>query len=390
MVSQILSDIEVSTYEDSFYAKCPEGIQKLLVFGRVGEDPRMLTPADPFADSWYLEEAQGLLTATVMQENTILDYYDLSTGLRTASVELPQGIVPLGAEYRSETGEVLVSAISYMGKVPAILCWDKDANPVAEETVYTCPRYTAEDPDLIGLEACAIRAQEMGERYGVNILLAEDALKMQPWDYTFELEYQVSVIRQQLDTLDGVLSQYPEGVFGMFPRKLSISIVRSIQGKAQSGSLEKAQGVQFWDRNYPYVVLAAGETLEGSFYHEFFHVMDSKILSDTRAYYRWENLNPEGCKYFLNYTSYLERDLSQYLRDEDRAFIDAYSLCYPREDRARIMEYACQPGNEAYFQSEIMQNKLRTLCQGIREAFKLQDYPEPFLWEQYLHEPLTP
>jgi hypothetical protein len=37
-----------------------------------------------------------------------------------------------------------------------------------------------------------------------------------------------------------------------------------------------------------------------------------------------------------------------------------------------------------------MQNKLRTLCQGIREAFKLQDYPEPFLWEQYLHEPLTP
>ena len=35
-----------------------------------------------------------------------------------------------------------------------------------------------------------------------------------------------------------------------------------------------------------------------------------------------------------------------------------------------------------------MQNKLKTLCQGIRKAFGLEKYQEPLIWEQYLIEPL--
>jgi len=390
MVSQILSDIEVSTFEHTFYAKRPEGIQQLLIYGVEGEDPSMLTPADPFAPSWYLEEAHGLLTAAVMQECTVLDYYDLSTGQRTASVELSQGITPREVEYRSETGEVLVYGIDDSGKKPVILSWDKAGDPVGDEAVYVSPRYTAEDPDVVGLDACALYARELGDTYGVEILLAEEAVARQPWDYTLEMEYQTSVIRRQLETLETVLSQFPEGFFDNQQRKITICIVRSIRGSGESGSLESAQGVQFWDQNYPYVALAAGDTLAGAFYHELFHVMDGKILSDSRAYYHWDNLNPEDFRYFGDYTSYLEADVSRYLQEADRTFIDAYSMCYPKEDRARIMEYACQEGNAAYFQSETMQNKLRTLCQGIREAFGLKKHPEPFLWEQYLHEPLTP
>ena len=119
-----------------------------------------------------------------------------------------------------------------------------------------------------------------------------------------------------------------------------------------------------------------------------FHIIDSKVLSVCRVYYHWENLNPEGCEYFSDYTSYLTEDVSQYLREEDRVFIDAYSMCYPREDRARIMEYACMEGNSHYFQSETMQNKLKTLCEGIRKAFGLENYQESLLWEQYLAQPL--
>ena len=37
-----------------------------------------------------------------------------------------------------------------------------------------------------------------------------------------------------------------------------------------------------------------------------------------------------------------------------------------------------------------MQNKLKLLCQGIREAFGLEAYAEPLIWEQYLDEPLIP
>lgn len=388
MVSQIQSDVKVTTNKDEFYAVCPEGIQQMLVYGQAGEDPQMLTPQDPFADSWYLEENDALLTATVAEEKTILDYYDLSTGLRTASVELPQGILPWDAEYRSETGEVLVYATNLVGEIPVILAWEYTANPVTDATVYTSSWYTAHNPDVVGLDECTRYAQALGQTYGVEILIWEDAVSHQPKDYNLEMEYQVSVVQSQLETLERVLAQFPEGFFDKQQRKVSICIVRSIQGNGASGSLEKAQGIQFWENDSPYVVLAAGDKLEGTFYHEFFHVMEGKILSNTIAYYHWDALNPEGFQYFGDYTSYLEADMSQYLQEEDRAFIDAYSMCYPKEDRARIMEYACQPGNEDYFQSEIMQNKLRTLCEGIRKTFGLEKYQNVLLWEQYLEEHL--
>ena len=58
-------------------------------------------------------------------------------------------------------------------------------------------------------------------------------------------------------------------------------------------------------------------------------------------------------------------------------------MSFPREDRARILEYAMTPGNEAVFASETMQRKLATLCQGIRQAFDLEA-DQICLWEQYL------
>ena len=65
-------------------------------------------------------------------------------------------------------------------------------------------------------------------------------------------------------------------------------------------------------------------------------------------------------------------------------------MSYPKEDRARIMEFAMMPGNEDYFTTEIMQKKLRQLCLGIRQALELEDVAEAFLWEQYLKAPLHP
>ena len=64
-------------------------------------------------------------------------------------------------------------------------------------------------------------------------------------------------------------------------------------------------------------------------------------------------------------------------------------MSFPKEDRARIMEYAMMPDNAACFESEIMQKKLRQLCLGIREAFGLKKSTEVFIWEQYLNEPLN-
>ena len=61
-----------------------------------------------------------------------------------------------------------------------------------------------------------------------------------------------------------------------------------------------------------------------------------------------------------------------------------YSMSFPGEDRARVMEYAMMSGNDAFFESDTMQAKLQMICKGIRAAFGLKKYTEPLLWEQYL------
>lgn len=389
LLSQTIAGVEVSSCGEMVYAKVPEGIQDVLIFGRAGETLTQLTPKEISAEHWYLEESHGLVTAEVTQEKTTLDYYDLASGKRTASVDLPGGIHPRCVEIQPNHDRVLVMAYDYLADSPVILSWRKNTTPTGDETVYTGPRYTAEAPDVAGLKECRELADLIGQKCGLHIRIGADAVTHQPWDYTLEMEYQTQVIHQQLETLAQVLSNFPDNFFTKLYGDPSICIVRSIRGNAESGSISAAQGLQFWDGENAFVALAAGDTLPGTFFHEMFHVMDSKILSETRAYYYWHNLNPDGCEYFEDYTSYQQADVSRYLQDEDRVFIDAYSMCYPKEDRARIMEYACQEGNAHYFQSEVMQEKLEMLCMGIREAFGLKDYPEELLWEQYLSKPET-
>lgn len=61
------------------------------------------------------------------------------------------------------------------------------------------------------------------------------------------------------------------------------------------------------------------------------------------------------------------------MQPDTRSFVDTYSMSYPKEDRARIFEYAMTAGNEPLFAASPLQYKLKMLCQGIREAFGLKN-----------------
>ena len=63
------------------------------------------------------------------------------------------------------------------------------------------------------------------------------------------------------------------------------------------------------------------------------------------------------------------------MQPDTRSFVDTYSMSYPKEDRARIFEYAMTAGNEPLFAASPLQYKLKMLCQGIREAFGLKKIP---------------
>ena len=388
LVWQVSAALDLRASGDFWFLEAEDNLLKQVIFGSWDGEAQVLYPADPFAAGWVLAESGYVVTASQDGEQTKLDCYILESGSRIATVELPGPVQPQYMDSAENSSTVYLLALDGMAGDPVILRWDLSASTLADDLSYTGPRYTAKNPDTEGLAACAARAKTIGEKYGVNILIGPEAVEEQPEDYILDQEYQVSLIHRELDVLDEVLAQFPNGFFGKLYGRINLCIVRSITGDPSTGTVEQAGGIQFWDGDKAYVVLAAGDSLRQSSYHEIFHIIDSKVLSTTRVYYHWENLNPEGCKYFQDFTSYLTADVSRYLEDENRAFIDAYSMSYPREDRARIMEYACTEGNEAYFTSEIMQNKLKTLCEGIRKAFGMEKYQELLLWEQYLAEPL--
>ena len=208
-----------------------------------------------------------------------------------------------------------------------------------------------------------------------------------PWDYVFETEYLAPVLRRELSDLDARLSDYPQEIFDGIRAhfsSLTICIVREICGSAESGSVAAANGVQFFQGSDAYIAIAAGQYSQRALYHELYHVMETRLLTDSAAFNRWEDLNPAGFTYDLDYTANAHRDGSEYLQPETRSFMDTYSMSFPKEDRARILERAMEQGNEALFASPAMQAKLSCLCQAIREAYGLKKSPETFRWEQYL------
>jgi hypothetical protein len=146
-----------------------------------------------------------------------------------------------------------------------------------------------------------------------------------------------------------------------------------------------ATGIQFFNDTEAYVVITAGAYSEQALYHELYHVMETHILTESIALDQWEALNPSNFTYNENL-----QDSEIYLKGQTRAFVDHYSMTSPKEDRARVLEYAMLSGKQERFQSEYMQRKLTAVCTGIREAYKLKKHPQALPWEQYLINSLIP
>lgn len=382
------------TEGDRYYYKTHEGALYAMLYGETDGETRMLLPRDTAAAGYFLGKGNAAVTGTQQGNVLTLDYYNLNSGLRVSTLEMENVGCLWSLDEDEENGYVCFLVEEAGSGEEKLYRWDPQALPSGDETVYTGKYYTRDDPDTEGLAQCRGYAVQLGERYGLEICIGDDAAMVSPWDYDLETEYQVPLIQRDLEKLENLLSNFPEGFFrlaaeGTTSSVLRIGLVRSISGSPESGSLDTVAGIQFWNEEDAYICLAVGEDMERSFYHELFHVIDTQVLSKTTAYYDWDNLNPKGFDYDYDYIVNAGRLDSEYTTDENRYFIDTYSMSLPKEDRARIMEYGCMEGSENYFRSEAMQKKLKTICEGIREAFGLEASKEVFLWEQYLNEPLA-
>lgn len=329
-----------------------------------------------------------LAVELTFDKGTTAKCYDLSTGRLRTSFTVTEFMRPMV----TDGGDGILWLLAWSWERESwILCrWDTNACPSGDPAVYTHTYYSRSNPDLAGIARCQALALEIGQKHGVQILVWEDALEMVPWDYRMTEEYYVPLLEEQLRLLDQRLGNFPEGFLTQLAETgsgLTVCLVRQIQG-AEGVAVEAASGIQYWLEDRPCIALTTSAT-EGSLYHELCHVMDTRVFAHSNAYDQWEELNPSGFKYDYDYAANATRNAGEYLRDAERCFIDTYSMSFPKEDRARVLEYAMTPGNVDYFQSKVMQAKLKQICLGLREAFGLKKSPETFLWEQYLKESLA-
>ena len=377
------ADAQMLSFEgsgNSFFLNRREGSVSEYLYGDYDQQVREFYPKLQGRCYW-LPDMQGIVVASETNNGRfLLNGYDLVSGCRNAALALTGidicGNVISGSE---ENVVWLLTRDSENGE--EYLCrWDMSLSTVTDEAQYTSLHYTADNPDKDRLEFCRNLAQRLSDRYTIDISFMGQDIVMPP-NYTLETEFQVRAIENGLAILERSLGMFSEDIFARLAETtedgvVHIQLVRSISGDPV--------GLQYWLNGKCYLAVELGDTMEESFYHELYHVMDSFLFGNSGYLDNWDDYNPKSFDYLYNYTGYHELMDSEYLTGSDPAFVDAYSMTYPKEDRARIFEYAIMEGNEDVFASETMQSKLSLLCTAIRDAFDLKKDAQ-FRWEQYLN-----
>ena len=383
MEGSYLDDIQ--TCGDSYFLPMQTGSISQLLFG-YGTEKKVLWPGEKGEIHPVLEE-NAALVITQEETKSTLTYYGIETGSRQASVTLENMLQVWGFEPDGQNGIWFLSGDE---EEKALYHWDLKKSAVEDGIVYADPYYTAENPDEEALTELKNTAKKLGKKYGVQILVWKNAATLEPADHIFTEEYLIQCYEKYLPVLEKAMSTFPKGFLkeAAGDKTLKIALVRKMNGDPEWGSLEESNNLLFWQEDQPILGLVMNDELERNFYHGIFHLIETQVLSKSSAYYEWHKLNPKGFTYPNNYFAEFNKKTQAYAKGDKRYFIDEFSMTYAKEDRARIFDYACMPGNEEYFKSSAIQKKLRKICIGIRETFDLEDSDETFLWEQYLKKKL--
>lgn len=299
--------------------------------------------------------------ALVLQDGRILAVYDLSTGNRLAQLTAP------GSPEDCWTG---TDGRVYFLTGEMLCLWEPEWQSTRDSRARIMALSTREAPDQKGLAQCRQRGRALEERYGVQVLFHEDAVRLSPKGASLEPEYVSAAVQ---DTLAGV-----EAALGRFPTELVkaafsggsryfICPVRSIRGEAG-----EEYGLRFWSGRDCYLAVAASDQVQQTVVRLLMGLLERQILMKSDALDRWDSLNPPGFVYGQ-------------AEPEETAFVNAAAMTSPAADRQELLWAAMEPGNRELFLSARLQNKLRALCIGIRQAFLLPSGSE-LPWEQYLWE----
>jgi hypothetical protein len=279
----------------------------------------------------------------------------------------------------------------FLGGDLRLMFWDVNAETQGEALELT-PQGTAQEPQKLLEPALYERAMEIGDRYGVEIFIGEQCALVYTHFETYALTDPV-FINEALDVLDNALSRYPEGFF----RQLCYGTVETIRIELVGG-LKTLEGITDYsssvgafaqDRGTYYGIVFDGFVIdERIVYHEISHMIDKRLAWDaqirTDALFSeeaWLALQPDGFSYAMSYTD-IPEETHRFM--ESGYFITDYSLTYPTEDRAVLMESAMSNYTWDFERSYAIRRKLQYYADCIRDCFDTENWPETTLWEQVL------
>lgn len=352
---------------DLWLANVSDGTYTQTVFGTGSDEIQVLDAGSAI----HLVPGMG---GVLMAEDGSIRFCDLVHDTETAAVTLDGDSAML-----SVWGDREQNLIWILQDDNRLVRWDLTEIEAQDAVSCIAPYYTRENPDAEGLAALETAAEALESTYSVEIHIAEDALAAQPDDAALVSEYRIEALEAGLNSLATALERFTPAFLANIGKasndgRVHISLVRSA---------EFSGCIQFWDtEGLARIILPLGESLEQDLCHGLAHIIDARVMSECSAFDNWKQLNPKGFSYDYDYTANRDRDGSDYAD----AFIDTFAMSFPTEDRARIFEYAMMAGNEEIYASGTIQQKLATLCGGIRKAFGLKDSEEVFPWEQYLAE----
>ena len=238
------------------------------------------------------------------------------------------------------------------------------------------------------------KADKIGEKYGIKIVLGEEVLDVPDYEESFQLvpmtseSYNHSDVDSTLDILDKVFSSFPDGFFKKFITPagggLRIAIVDDIITEDEMLGEEFTAAGFVLDSGAWITIVCEDVNLHPDpyfvFNHELWHavqyLVERKYPLDSK---KWNSFNPEGFVYAHNYESHGSEDtdymntLYDFNKTGEAYFVDTYSRVAPDEDRATLIEQLMREDElEPEYRvssSSILQAKAKFLADWIKPYF---------------------
>ena len=281
--------------------------------------------------------------------------------------------------------------IDFVDSSCRLMFWDVSA-ATEGENLQMSPLEQTQQSQTVLEQQLYERAAQLSARFGVDIRIAEQC----PLDYSHYDTYALTdpvFVRSALDVLEESLSLYPEGFFRQLPHgdieSMRIELVGDLTAKDDIDTHPVSVGAFTQDRGSYYIIVLDGFLLQPqTLFHEFSHIIDARLKWDSMiredALYSeeaWMSLQPEGFHYAMTYTEVPE-ELLHFM--ESGYFITEYSLTYPTEDRAVLMEAAMNNFTWDFEPGCGTRTKLQYYADCIRDCFDTEGWPEKTCWEQVL------